>query len=373
MERMIRNLSVLLMVQVALGAAVLLLRPGLSGAAPASPLIALAPAAIDQVTIDGDGKTTTLQLKDKRWTVQQLDGFPADQAEVAAFIDRVAAVKRGLPLATSTGALKRFKVADDGYDRKIVLAGAGKTLGTIYVGSAIDARHANGRAAGDPAVYSIGLPTFEVPAAPGDWSDKSVLQTPKDDVASITIGPLTLVREAPASPAPADAGANATPGASVAGTATAAATAAAPAGAAGPAATPPATTPAAAPLWRASAGASGSEQVDPAAVDRLGDALARLQVGAPLGTAPKPDFSMDTPALELTLKKKDGTAIVYQVGKKRAGGDYVVKSSLRPEFFVLPGYAGEQLINDAKREALVKNDAATRPAAATPPPPAKSS
>jgi hypothetical protein len=350
MERMIRNLSVLLMVQVALGAAVLLLRPGLSGAAPASPLIALAPAAIDQVTIDGDGKTTTLQLKDKRWTVQQLDGFPADQAEVAAFIDRVAAVKRGLPLATSTGALTRFKVADDSYDRKVVLAGAGKTLGTIYIGSAIDARHANGRAAGDPAVYSIGLPTFEVPAAPGDWSDKSVLQTPAADVASITVGPLTLVREAPASPA------TATPATS----------------AAKPAATAPAAAPAA-PLWRASAGTSGSEQVDPAAVDRLGDALARLQVGAPLGTNPKPDFSMAAPALELSLTKKDGTAIAYEIGKKRAGGDYVVKSSLRPEFFVLPGYVGEQLLNDAKREVLVKNDAAAPPAAATPQPPAKTS
>jgi hypothetical protein len=352
MERMIRNLSVLLMVQVALGAAVLLLRPGLSGAAPASPLIALAPAAIDQVTIDGEGKTTTLQLKDKRWTVQQLDGFPADQAEVAAFIERVAAVKRGLPLATSTGALTRFKVADDSYDRKVVLAGAGKTLGTIYVGSAIDARHANGRAAGDPAVYSIGLPTFEVPAAPGDWSDKSVLQTPAADVASITVGPLTLVREAPAA---------------AAGSAPAAATAAKPAAAA------PAAAPAAPPLWRASAGTSGSEQVDPAAVDRLGDALARLQVGTPLGTNPKPDFSMDTPALELTLTKKDGTAITYEIGKKRAGGDYVVKSSLRPEFFVLSAYVGEQLLNDAKREVLVKNDAASPPAAATPQPPAKTS
>jgi len=347
MERMIRNLGVLLAVQLVLAVGVMLLRPGLPGTAPASALLAVTPTAVDQVTIDGDGKTTTLQLKDKKWSVEQLSGFEADQARVSGLVDRIAGLKRGLALATSAGALKRFKVADDGFDRKITLGGGGKTLGTLYLGTSIDARHANGRAGGDNAVYSLGLASFEVPAAPGDWADKTVLQVPRADVASITIGALALARADEASKGAAAAAVEAKPDGAKPDVVKAAAGAAPPAGS-----------------WQASAGISGAEHVDSAAVDRLGDALAQLQVGAPLGTESKPEYGLGAPALDLALKRKDGTTVDYALGKKQGSGDYVIKSSLRPEYFSLPGYEGEQLLNVAKRETLVKGDTAAAP---TPP------
>lgn len=314
-ENTIRNLCLLLALQVALALAAFALRPGLSGAAPSAALLDVAAAAVEQMLIDGGGKSATLRLQNKNWTLPQLDGFAADQGKVLALVQRLTTLKRGLPLTTSSASWKRFKLADDGYERRIVLSGGGKTLATIFVGSVVDARRAHVRVGGDDAVYAVELPSFDLPVTATDWEDKAVLQVPVADITSIDLGPLALERTTDA----ANAG------------------------------------------WRASAGLAAGRQLDTSAVDRLADLLAHLTIAAPLGTAVKSDFEMDSPALTLTIKRKDGSSVEYLVGKKRASGDYVVKASLRPEYFSVPGYALESLLEAARPDRLVQG-AAARPA-----------
>lgn len=64
-------------------------------------------------------------------------------------------------------------------------------------------------------------------------------------------------------------------------------------------------------------------------------------------------YGLESPALVLNVQRQGGEAVEYRLGKRETENDYVLKASSRPEYFRLPGYAGEALIKAAKREQLV--------------------
>jgi hypothetical protein len=330
MEKTIRVLVVLLAAQLLLAAGMRFTGPNLAAAHPHTPLLALGDKPVDRLTIEGpDGARVVLAKRDKGWVLPESGNFPADRVQVDTLLGRLEGLQRGLPVATSAGALKRFKVSDEGFERRVTLAHGDDTLATLYLGSAPDMHHVNARTAQDDVVYAVDFAAYEAPDKAGDWEDKAILQVPKEDIASIAAAGLTLHR---ASAAPADKAA---------------------AGGHGNPAVPAS--------WQID-GLGAGEVVDQAGAKDLAAQLAQLRVGAVLGTEAKPGYGLDKPALTLSVTRQGGAKIDYQLGPTGKEGYAVLKSSTRPEYFRIPSYTADALIKAAGRTQLVQ--AAPAPAAA---------
>src|SRR5262245_25285155 len=136
MKRPIFIFGGLLAVQ--LGVAAALSMNGSSHAAfkAQEPLLAFDPGKIGRVEIDENGANpVTLAKREGHWTVASMSGFPANDEEVQDLLKKLAALKKGWPVATSNEARQRFKVTDAAHERRIVLKEEDKTVGEVLLGS----------------------------------------------------------------------------------------------------------------------------------------------------------------------------------------------------------------------------------------------
>jgi len=334
MEKTIRVLVALLAAQLLLAAGMRFTGQDLAAAHPHTPLLALGDKTVDRLTIEGpEGARVVLAKQDSGWALPGSGNFPADRVQVDTLLSRLEGLQRGLPVATSAGALKRFKVSDESFERRVTLAHGDDTLTTLYFGSAPDMHHVNARAAGDDAVFAVEFAAYEAPDKAADWEDKSILQVPQDDIASMEVAGLTLHRAAALPADKAAAGVQGKP--------------AAPAG------------------WSID-GLGEGEVVNQAGAKDLAQTLAQLSIGAVLGTEAKPDYGLDTPALTLHLTRQGGGTIDYRLGPTGNEGYAVLKSSARPEYFRIPGYTADALIKAAGRAQLVQAASAPATAAGAP-------
>ena len=101
------------------------------------------------------------------------------------------------------------------------------------------------------------------------------------------------------------------------------------------------------------AGLQQGETLNQAGADALAQELAELRIGAVLGREPKAEYGLETAQLVLSVQPRGSEAIEYRVGKREPEEDYVLKVSSRPEYFRLPAYSAEALIEAASRDKLV--------------------
>jgi hypothetical protein len=319
MQKTIGILAVLLAAQLVLAVSLSFTAPDLSAAKPDTPLFDLGARSVERLTIEGtDQQRVVLARKDDHWVLPQMEGFPADQTRVDGLLDRLEGLKRGLPVATTEAAQKRFKVDDQTFERRIELAGSDDTLATLYFGSSPGMRRVHARSARDEAVYTVEFGLYDAPAKAEEWEDKALLQLQPDDIEQIGVAGLVL------RPTHGEA----------------------PDGVAAQGDEPKHA------AW-SGAGLQPGETLDQAAGDALAEKLTGLRIGAVLGREPKPGYGLETPQLVLSIQRKAGETIEYRVGKREQEKDYVLKVSSRPEYFRLPAYTAEQLIEAASRDKLV--------------------
>ena len=319
MQKTIRLLALLLAVQVVAAVALGFSAPRLAARPDPVPLLALADAVPDRIAIaNGDGDSVELIKTDAGWQVAVHDGFPADSAKVEGLLRQLRELTYRAPVATSSSAHARLKVAEDAFERRITLAAGEDTLATLYRGSSPSVRRMHARRADDNAVHEVEFASYEAPATASDWIDKTVLQLPADEVTALQVADLRLVRTAPQQ-------------------ADEAADEAAEAG----------------PAWQA----EGLDQPpNQAAVDDLVRRLTQLRIGDVLGREARPEYGLEQPRLTLTLERGEAEPVEYRLGKMADEDGYVLKTSLRPEYFRLPSYTGEGLVEAADRETLLAAD-----------------
>jgi hypothetical protein len=117
--------------------------------------------------------------------------------------------------------------------------------------------------------------------------------------------------------------------------------------------------------WQVEAAGQG-EVVNPAGAQDLTGKLARLRIGAVLGTEAKPEYGLDKPALALSVTRKGGERLEYRLGPTGKEGYAVLKSSARPEYFRVPGNSAAALIKAAARAQLVQAAPVPAPVANAP-------
>jgi hypothetical protein len=139
-----------------------------------------------QVTPLGD-KTIDLVKKGSSWVVASSFDYPADQTKIDAVLGPIGKLSALEPIATQPARHKQLKVADDEYERKIVLTADGKDT-TLFVGTPAGLRRNAIRIGGSDNVYAVaGISSFSAPAAPHMWVDAHYIQIPKEQIAKVTV------------------------------------------------------------------------------------------------------------------------------------------------------------------------------------------
>lgn len=320
MKTMISILAVVAVLQVGLAVWAFSGKTQLSGQAASSTLLNFDKAQIDQVSISGNDTTLELSKQDGKW--QTAEAFPLEAGKMDALLEKLAGLKFGLPVATSEAALKRFKVADDAFERRVLLKKSGETVAELFLGTGSGVRKSHLRNADQEAVYVAEIGSYDVPVAVDEWQDKTVLQVAKDDVTGIKLGDLSLslMEEKPDTPA----------------------------AAAKESATSTSPKPK---LWKADSLAEG-QQLDQAAINQALSSFDSLRISKVLSKEAKPEYQLDKPEVTVSLTFKDGER-GYQLAKIKDSEEYVVKATDREEYFELSSFTGKTLVERVSQEAWV--------------------
>jgi len=143
------------------------------------------PEQVNRITIIGeDGKQTVLSKTDDRWQLPEYHQLPASESKVQQALDTLASSKRGWPVATTESGRERFKVLDDNFHKKVVLANAEEALETLYLGTSPGYRQVHARLAGEDEVYAVKLNSYEISPEPDAWLDQTLLQ-PDGEITSL--------------------------------------------------------------------------------------------------------------------------------------------------------------------------------------------
>jgi hypothetical protein len=393
MRRPIPVLLVILAAQLGLAALLAERKNPLAATTPQTPLIDASLDHVDHIVVEGQpakgasadsARVELAKQKDGQWILTNYFDAPADKFRLSSVLDELVSLKRGLPIATSQEAIRRFKLADDNFERRVTLRSGDKALGTLYFGSSAGVRQTDARTNADHAVYDVQLATYELPTSPSDWLDQDILQRDPDSLSELEIdgggSALKLVRQAaPASPTkPATTAAGATPGKpSAAGGAAASAP-----GSRSSTADTSASAKSSPPKIWVDTSLPKTQTIDTAHADTLARDVAELHIEGILGTSVLPAWQPEHPALTLHIRDSKhpdemATWTLYRgptppapatapAPKPHAPGAapasapsqpgpdyYVLKDSAHPWYFKVSAVTGKQLLDDSSLKQLV--------------------
>ncbi len=152
------------------------------------PLLAIDNKKLEQLRIiDGQGNHILLQRNEGDWVLPEYFNFPATEASLQALVKKLSAIKADWPVATTTAALKRFKLAEDNYERKLNFYQNGQLIETLYIGSSPGFRKVHVRKQADTNIYTAELSVFDAPVAAQDWFDYEALKIDVDKISAIDL------------------------------------------------------------------------------------------------------------------------------------------------------------------------------------------
>ena len=172
MTPLMRNLTVLLIVQLLLA---LWLFSSSDTEIETRPLLPQLSAA-DSLRLSSKDGELMLTKQGDNW--QLTNGLPVSQSKLDGLLRDLTALKTGWPVAQSSEAQRRFSVADDKFEQKLVLMQGEKELHTLYLGDSPAFRQLYVRTDGDEAIYKAALNRFELSVEESAWLDKQLLRLP---------------------------------------------------------------------------------------------------------------------------------------------------------------------------------------------------
>ncbi|WP_242482128.1 DUF4340 domain-containing protein [Thiocystis violacea] len=293
--------------------------PGAAAFTPQAPLIALTPKEVTRITIEGPDDEGKVQLSRKaggEWVIANLADLPVTATKVDQLLEQVTALKRPLPIGTSEDARKRFKVADDGYVRRLTLEGADGQSTTLVLGETPGFRRIFGRTADDSEVYDLPLALSDVSNRRDDWAQTGLLKLDQEKISSVSGKDWTLTKNEQG--------------------------------------------------WSL---AESTEPLDEGAAKALVAKVANLGYRGVLGTEDDPAYHQQEPVLELSIQLDDGGTRAYRISKAEDGEDYVLKDAARPYYFKLSTFDLEGLLDLDRSKLIVQPEAPKAEAASEPPAP----
>ena len=195
LQKIIYGAAILLIIQIALIATLNSRQSGSDIPDADSSFAEIAAQKVSQLIITGDEEeSVTLTKDDSGWVIKDAYRAPADDNKVEELLARLASARKGLAIATTPGSAKRFKTADDEFERHVVISDQEKVVVDFYIGTSAGFKSSHVRKAGEDAVFTIGVGGYELSVKPSDWLDKNLAKIDKEKVKQIEINGLTLAR-----------------------------------------------------------------------------------------------------------------------------------------------------------------------------------
>ena len=257
---------------------------------------------VDGLRIEDGTDSVVLKKQERQWLLPESGDFPASQRSVEQLLDKLATLKKGWPVATTSGAVRRFKVAEDQFERKLVLLSGDDIQATLYVGSSPGFRKVHARPGDEDAVFAVEFNAWEASAKADNWIDKAILKLTESDVERVEMAGITLQREEDK-------------------------------------------------LRVENLGEK--EQTNQEAARSLIGKLTGLRIQSLLGTEAKPEYRQDEPALEVEVARKDGEVLSYRFSKPEETSYYVLKRSDLDHYFKVAEFTVKPIL-DMTREKLVQ-------------------
>ena len=134
-----------------------------------------------------DQPAVELVKRGSDWQLASHFDYPADGSKVTELLEKVTAIRTRGPLASGKTRQKQLEVADDNYQRKLVLSAGGKDV-TLYIGASAGARQTSVRLAGSDDVHGAsGLSAFAVGDTAAGWIDTAYFKIEKEQIASLEV------------------------------------------------------------------------------------------------------------------------------------------------------------------------------------------
>jgi hypothetical protein len=238
--------------------------------------------------------------------ISELEGFPADHDKVEGFLNDLKELKKGLPVGTTAGAVKRFRVAEDDFERRIVLYSGNENNATLYVGTSPSFRKVHARIPGEDRVYAVEFDAYEAGVKPEDWIDKDVLSHKPSDIIRVELPNLTLIRKEET-------------------------------------------------LFVEDIDGETEETIEDAA-RRLLDHVAGLRIRSVLGTEAEAEYNQDDPAFQYKLDLVSGDSESYVFSRPKDADYYVLKPSHRDEYFKVDTWVLDRIKETERQTLVLKND-----------------
>lgn len=185
-------LGVVLAVQVLL---ILLFRGPLSGGGERGDAGTLLPE-LESMTAqrieitDGTGQSVVLARDGDAWTVQSLDGYPADTEKVNKALAALGEVNGRRPVVSSGRYHAALKVGSDAFERRVRIWGEGErdAEAELFIGTSPNYQVSHVRRGGDDHVYEgQGVSAFDMPAGADAWANRKLVDLTVDAVSSIEV------------------------------------------------------------------------------------------------------------------------------------------------------------------------------------------
>lgn len=189
------GLTGLLVVQLLLAAA-WSVGDGTDAISGSRPLMEFTADAVESIEIQGpDGEPLVLKRGEETWIIPALGDFSADDTRVDELLKSLGEISTRLPVATTADAARRFKVADDGFERRLTLSADDGRKQVLLLGDSAGFRRMYVRRAGDEGIYDVGLGLFQFDVDSDDWIEKDLLALEVDDIQRLERDDLTLIRD----------------------------------------------------------------------------------------------------------------------------------------------------------------------------------
>ncbi|MBX3156084.1 MAG: DUF4340 domain-containing protein [Deltaproteobacteria bacterium] len=149
-------------------------------------------AKVTRIQVFGPGvdaaRPVDLVKKGAEWTLASGYDFPVEPKHVEDLLGAIGKMAAASPVGTKAARHRQYKVADDEFERRLVIGVEGGGDTTVYVGGNAGPRRTAVRLGGDDRVYAVtGLSASAAGTDPGAWIKAEYTKGATDDVAAVTI------------------------------------------------------------------------------------------------------------------------------------------------------------------------------------------
>jgi hypothetical protein len=193
MKRAINILAVIFIIQVALVFGLRLTGGDTGEFSGQQQLLQFSAAQIDQLLIEnGEGQKIVLKKQADQWILPDYADAAADTEKLTSMLSDLANIKRNWPVAETADAIKRFKVADDSFERRLTFKNDDKDVAILLLGSSPGFKKVHARLQSEDKVFDIPFSTYQASLKTADWINKQVLHLNVEQVAEIEFPDVSL-------------------------------------------------------------------------------------------------------------------------------------------------------------------------------------